>query len=491
MNKVISFKTFEAFGSSKLNSVYKFVKNKDKFINQLKTICNSINFPISELSDDMFKYLPFRKAETLDVDRSTGIDEDNIPLKWIKFWFDESGESISVTGTSGKKEKEIASLSKNLNDYTILDYNLKTQELYNYNVGEPFYFADISNNGEGVAFLYMTPRSKPYMIQDFAEGSEPSGFEWKKYGKYSWCINSDNEFKFIKPLRSNGKDSDEFLINFEIYFYDDDISITKVTPDLKLSNFALVLDYEKLKERAKEINSNGFGYSDIVKARQMARKDSLFLKIPEKIREENYERYIKKISDSLEDPEFLEDFKNIKKLTLRIFNYNNIGFILRTKFGIFENLIRSLFTIIMNPSDTDNNLNVIFEIRRLVKEAMSENVILNNRIRENMRDIESYSNDSQLNLLKLVKSVNSVIYEKVKNLEIEKIEDIFYLRIMMTNILNSFYFEEFEDLKWIKIFSERITTSQYERALKALDINGDLKSISRKVDLYIKYIKRL
>jgi hypothetical protein len=37
-------KLFEAFDSSKVSGVISYIKNKDKFINTLKLVCNTIDF---------------------------------------------------------------------------------------------------------------------------------------------------------------------------------------------------------------------------------------------------------------------------------------------------------------------------------------------------------------------------------------------------------------------------------------------------------------
>jgi hypothetical protein len=81
-------KLFEAFDSSKVSGVISYIKNKDKFINTLKLVCNTIDFPYSKL-DDLFEYLPFKKALN-----KKAIDQNIGEISLIKFWFDVNGNYL-------------------------------------------------------------------------------------------------------------------------------------------------------------------------------------------------------------------------------------------------------------------------------------------------------------------------------------------------------------------------------------------------------------
>ena len=64
MKELKHIKLFEAFESQKLSKTLKFINkaSKDNFLNQIKKIAAKIDYPISELSDDLFEYLPFMSA---------------------------------------------------------------------------------------------------------------------------------------------------------------------------------------------------------------------------------------------------------------------------------------------------------------------------------------------------------------------------------------------------------------------------------------------
>src|ERR1039457_5269950 len=66
---------FEAFKSDKLSKTLGFIKDKEKFMNIIKMIANYNQFPISELSDDMFEYLPFASALKVKKEQEVGGDK--------------------------------------------------------------------------------------------------------------------------------------------------------------------------------------------------------------------------------------------------------------------------------------------------------------------------------------------------------------------------------------------------------------------------------
>jgi len=63
MKQMKYIKLFEAFESKKLSKTLGYAKeNKDRFLDNIKRICNQLDFPYSQLSDEYFDYLPFNAA---------------------------------------------------------------------------------------------------------------------------------------------------------------------------------------------------------------------------------------------------------------------------------------------------------------------------------------------------------------------------------------------------------------------------------------------
>ena len=142
------FKLFEAFESDKLSKTLGYAKErKSDFLDQIKRVCDSLNFPYSQLSDEYFDYLPFnaalRKSDILTdepcdakgsdsfesryaiegenckkgkvkrkwgrsvrtvtcaVCNGTGIKPKKGEPKMIKFWFTKEGKFVTTTCVDG------------------------------------------------------------------------------------------------------------------------------------------------------------------------------------------------------------------------------------------------------------------------------------------------------------------------------------------------------------------------------------------------------
>ena len=148
MKQLKYLKLFEAFESVKLTKTLGYIdtRSREIFIDYLKRLCKKSEFPISQLSDDMFQYLPYSKALKLSVDKEdkpcqqtsknqfgshgvegekcekgrikrmwgsrqrtvecpncsgTGIQPVKEDIKLVKFWFSKDGSLINTTGCDG------------------------------------------------------------------------------------------------------------------------------------------------------------------------------------------------------------------------------------------------------------------------------------------------------------------------------------------------------------------------------------------------------
>jgi hypothetical protein len=165
MSKLQYIKLFEAFESVKLTKTLGYIKDKkdrDFFLDRLKRICNSIDFPYSKLSDEFFDYLPFKKAleksaivtdepciatsksefpgysiegekctdgkikrmwgsrtrsVVCPVCNGTGVKPKNSEVKLIKFWFNSDGKFVDITAVDGVIRRENRRDELNVNPY--------------------------------------------------------------------------------------------------------------------------------------------------------------------------------------------------------------------------------------------------------------------------------------------------------------------------------------------------------------------------------------
>lgn len=150
MKNILTYKIFEAFESTKLKKVLTFINDdcKENFLNILSGVCKSIDFPFSELSDDMFQQMSAPNAKKL-------VNEDK-SIKWIKFWFDRYGDLIftSVTGVGDIPQREYTDTIRERNECTILisrEKNVKQK-----------------SNTKGNFWDFFTPFTLGYKAVDFA-----------------------------------------------------------------------------------------------------------------------------------------------------------------------------------------------------------------------------------------------------------------------------------------------------------------------------------
>jgi hypothetical protein len=244
MRQLKYIKLFEAFDSIKLSKTLGFI-NKDSrknFSDDVKKICDKSDFPLSKINDDVFEYLPFKRAleYTFDVEdvpctatstgtfydkgiegekcengkikrswgagrvrivtcdhcSGTGIEPRKSDLKVVKFWFNSNGEYVGKTGVDGvirgganvgKKDQ----YSTDIEDY-IVGKELTLDEVKALTKGTPIlvdYPANLlsyeyrAKNKPVVATFYKDNNSC-WGIQDELQTYDTPNGRWKEYGTH-------------------------------------------------------------------------------------------------------------------------------------------------------------------------------------------------------------------------------------------------------------------------------------------------------------------
>ena len=414
-------KLFEAFESIKLSKTLGFVKgdSRKKFLGYLKTITDRLDFPMSELSDDYFEYLPFKSAlnknyviedkkddckyesewipgefcESGHVKRTwgkgirivtcpkcqgTGFITSKVPpkLKYIKFWFDKNGEFVQVTGNNGQKVEQIGTVadvfSRDMNDYEKVGDELSVNQLKELPMGSIVRF------GDAVAMVFKEDRrpGHVYMLQDLYSGSAPEYTAhsiWTKYATYSWAVSmfagGNSDMKQPCYLLRSKNDKVTATSDDIGYCYNNIINVRNLNVSssfnmkstLNKAHFALILDYEKLIATEYERSSS------ISSKRQDRIRGAFALRKPTDIKRENIDRYIKALVDQFDAAKGLEE---ITKVIPRAMGRNNsIIFIL-----------------------TQVNISSLDEFYRLLNRVISPEI--NKRDKESyIRDMKSYLDD--------------------------------------------------------------------------------------------------
>jgi hypothetical protein len=438
-------KLFEAFESTKLSKTMGFISRESRaaFLSKLKDITGRLDYPLSNLSDDLFEYLPFKSALKKTVSLTSSEPEqcnhpsDSIPceicqggrvkrvwgngtrtvtckycngsgfkpakrvepeLDYIKFWFDKDGKYILTTGTDGqvrKQNKKLAGttfkgskFSRNLADYNQLN-TLSVREVQDLQTGTIIRvkFAEYGEYVIGMVWRGVE-NDNCYIIQDDRSGgSDPDTREWQNYGESSWSINSGNDMSgeaYLLELKD--KPNTPVIVEPK----EDPYSLNGV-----LNTRYLTIDNNRdMEERLKgahfaiildfkKLKSSKFETIPTTKRNRKERiKGTLALQKPEDIKKANIQRYIQALADKFNTENGLSE---LTKVMPRALGWNNsITFVLR---GInleeINRVIGDIYSLMKNPRER------VYEtrIRTNLKEMYEKTGIYNQQINKNIQDI--------------------------------------------------------------------------------------------------------
>lgn len=402
-NKMRYLKLYEAFRSEILSKTLSFVSPDTKtfFIEKIEAVCKSIDFPMSELSDDLFQRMSFEKALDLFVDENHEVGK----IKWIKFWFDKEGKYITTTAVDGSNEKK--DKGPKIDDYEVikdLDFQTIKNEL---KTGDKVYITlDYGTNPLITTVFRPDGIEKIYMIQNEHQGTEPSGtLEWQVYGQYSWIISGSRDFegvpKLVKPKYVEEKDevTNPYLYNFIVNTYGR-MSLGKGVASetekyLKKASFAIVLDFDALQSITYKTKSS------IETERTESKKDALAFMTDHEVKSKNLQRYFTEVAKNIK---FSEDLSNIKELVIKVLGGNKLfTYIFKGQFYHLSNLIRQVYSFIKL---SEKNLQDEY-----VKDAIKSTIW---QIETNIKN--TYDNTLQINTGKdkLISDLKKCLKEEVK-----------------------------------------------------------------------------
>lgn len=557
MKNLKYLRLFEAFESETLAKVFNYVNKsqKDEFKVRLQRLCGKLGFPMSKLSDDLFQYLPFNKALSLaanmedepcdaesdtipgekcsgptgdelqgtimrtwgrgrrkvkcDVCKGTGIKpKTNFPIKWIKFWFDKDGKYVNTTATDGQIRSQGTSysggtLDDDINNYDVERGGVTATELNNYETGDIFYFSDSSYNGSGVAMLFRE-YGRNHMIQNFAPGSSPNTNDWKKIARFSWVINGPSDARgTLKKLKLKNAAVEKEEEKPDPYTWNAILDLGRMTisktlnlkEELNNANFALVLDYVKMKKMMSSGSADGsITDTAITKAkREESRQGALALKLPNDIKNANFNRYIKQISQNIK---ITDDISNLRRIFQRVFGFGYAGhYILQ---GLNFSDMETIFEYILNFMTSDNDYDkerYVNYASRTIKERMEANMGYNKNIKQNLDYLLTASPDEDhTNVVDMFMEVNKAIVKKIQDAPLETIEDavILYNKIknMRESYRNSPLFRKCQRASNVNYYLEAGDRDQPLSYLNNID-NSEIPGILSNFDQYINYINRL
>lgn len=418
---------FEAFDSIKLSKVFSYLtdEGKNDFLNDLKLVSEYLDYPLSEFSDDDFKYLPFKKAWELNNPYAKEIE-------MFKFWFDKEGNYVDKTVINGEEVKYSSSIadklySDDINDYVIISGNLSFYEVQQLRKGQLVYL-DCNEGLPGPAYIWRTPEGVMFALQNFADGSTPrdynSDFNYRDIARFSWVILNEHDYNSIKKIVYKGEVDDddndgeyEFNLKADIYKRGAEKAIeTYYTPVIKeKSNFALVLDITKLPQRS----------LSKLKKQRFDRKEGAF-KTDDEIKSQNIKRYFNEI---FKDEKIIADPNIIIKRFLIGEDFLFYYFFL----GVFSKLysIKNYYYYLIN---NNNDTVYINDIKTTIIEFTKRYNNVKKTVRNNINNIKDelssefkkgyIENSDYFEYIENIEELSKVLYKKLSSFKIKNIYDI-------------------------------------------------------------------
>lgn len=344
---------FEAFKSEILSGVLKHLSNESRegFKKELKRLSETIDFPMSEFSDDMFQYVP----NIVDKAKKIGTEPDRKDDTIFKFWFDINGNFINKslvresTGHSKdgyKVVRKISSLEQFNED--IKSGEIKTGDKFWINLESGFVLATIlveklyRANGEIKSTNIFMVQDKndgnlpdsPYFVSkynssvlesDVVEDDETTTYtfdngmkfntvpDYKKWGKYTWMLAYSDDFRGVAEKLEKVDDVEVDLKKNLIYTNDYGLEIVGIGFDdvIKNAHFAIVLDLDKLKST--DYKKRG----ETRKERSELKSGVITKDIYDQIKSLNVNRYLDKLSQSITVD---ADLQNLDTIFWKLFN---------------------------------------------------------------------------------------------------------------------------------------------------------------------------
>lgn len=324
-------KLYEAFESSTISSIIRFLKSKfygnkyKLFIDSLKSmLLNVYDIQLSKIKDDNIGYL--RSSKAMSIKKPDGYEISNkFGIYCLKFFFTIEDGYIGVIASGNKRERYVDdNLNFEIDDeiyhYIVNELGIKTgiMKLPDFDKmkdGDEYiglFDSYYSRNKSRIALskLFIDDGDRLLFIQNVAHGGNPRG-PYEDYGRCSWSIgrigniSRDDTYNFLykyenndDPLKVEGYNyhpevkENIFDYNFPISPYGGkQESWSKSSSDykdnLENSDFAIVFYLD-------DILKDDVSVSDIKKNRKDKIDGALSLEMDVDIRRSNIDRYINK-----------------------------------------------------------------------------------------------------------------------------------------------------------------------------------------------------
>ena len=547
MRQMKYIKLFEAFDSAQISKTLKFVKkgDRDKFLGALQKICASIDAPLSSLSDDVFQYLPYKKAMKLRYEaerpvcsscdgegkiskawgRGTrmvkcprcegeGTTEAPQKMKYIKFWFNSDGSYVGSTVVDGRyhaDKRDAANYVKK--DITEDVRALTAAELkskYGIANGETrIYLQNVSGTGWrndrkysqlGVAFIDRDGRLFVVHKNSSIDVGEPVGRKWKEYGRYATNLsmmlrdsrNADAKVFFMTDVEEKEDIYWNVPLSIDRYGISADSSMSK--DFLKDAHFAIVFDYDTFAYGGKGWNPVSITRGD----REYAKKGATALISDEQIKSANIERYIKALSNI----DLSEGIGKLAGKVPMVFGGDlALYFIYGEKnFSRFKNMMSDVYEFMAAKDD---------EGRKYANNKLAERLRDTREITDNIKQriekriaaakesfADSEDKDKYHRVFDRLETLSKSINEKLLRSKMETIEDMEIMLMKAIGINSALRSDRFALEYYLRSYISDLDNTGWRgdsaamHAMQSLDV-GEIDEQIRKLDLISNVIQRL
>lgn len=324
-------KLYEAFESSTISSIIRFLKSKfgykyKLFIADIKSMLLDVyDIQLGKIKDDNIGYL--RSSKAMSIKKPDGYEISNeFGIYCLKFFFSIKDGYIGVMASGNKSERYVDdNLNFEIDDeiyyYIVNELGIKTgimklPDFDNMKDGDEYIglfdsYYDKDKSRIALSKLFIND-DQLLFIQNVASGGNPRG-PYEDYGKYSWTIgrigniNRGGTYNFLykyenndDPLKVEGYNyhpevkENIFDYNFPVFAYSGGKQVSwskKSSSDYKdrfeNSDFAIVFYLD-------DIIRDNVSVSDIKKNRKDRIDGALSLEMDVDIRRSNIDRYINK-----------------------------------------------------------------------------------------------------------------------------------------------------------------------------------------------------
>ena len=544
MKNLKHIQIFEAFESKILSKTLGYINTSDKssFMDRIKRLCKTIDFPLSKMSDEYFEYLPFKSAlsraamsgdepceatsksefpeyvvagenctngkikrqwgaRTRDVVcpvcGGSGVKPKRSEVKLVKFWFTSEGKWVATTLVDGitraGKNKPGGKFSTNYSDYTV------GRSISNLNdLGGGEIVSVVLGSDQVIAYIFKE-RNRCYAIQDVKSGSSPNDGGWRKFGRYSWALGA-GEYSNLKLLTPKVKvedkeEVDPYTWNTGIEFSYSGIRptpSTDVQSQIKDAHFGIVFDYGKLKKSEFET------VQDTEATRQIAKKGSKLDpdQSDEEIKRKNIERYVNLLSQKLD---ISDDIANCNRLVTRSLGHKSALYIVYGS-NIYSNLgyIIDYYIKFMSATTDSNKKNYAEEISdrttEMFKAGMRKATQCDEVIKNIKARLKSANRDEKyFQVLDMTQKLSDAIYDNIKNFQINDIEDLEVVAQKIISIRNVLKSDRYGLSRYFSNVIESIISGREDRAYSYLTDNyyTDVNEILEKLPRIITIISKI